>query len=113
MNLYTLIVEYLEQDCIGTTATCLGIFSSKDKLFDFFISYLLHNHVYDICTEEEMKIADELHIDPICGPDSKFPACDGRGKTLAEVWNKEQLVNHFDVAPGIGKREYTIGETIF
>jgi hypothetical protein len=60
-----------------------------------------------------MEIAEEMHIDPICGPDSKFPACDGRGNPLREGWTKEQLLNHFDVAPGIGKREYTIGGSIY
>lgn len=114
MDIYTLLVEDLEQDCIGTNSVCLGVFSSKENLFNFFITYLLRNHAYDICTQEEIDAASDLCKDPVTTQDSKFPACDERGKCLLPVqWTKEELLNYFNVEPGFGKREYTIGSSIF
>lgn len=116
---FVLLGEFTESDTIGTNAQCLGVFSTLEKLLDFFITYLLRNHAYDICTEEEIDSAAELNKDPVCSFDSKFPACLGehvankRRYSVEDKWTKDELIQHLKGENGAGDHEYEIGSMIY
>jgi len=102
---FVLRVEDLQNDTWGSCSSVIGIYTTREKMIEAFLTYLSENCVYDLCTEEEIEDANNRGDDPVFDfSTGSYPSCDGRHFKHRERelqfepgtrWTRSELIDHF------------------